>query len=316
MTALRWSEDALSILEHVVACRDAGMHCGLVVVTQTSGGALRAPGALAAVDETGSMVGYVSNGCVDGDIATQMLNAMDRGEPRIVRYGAGSPWQDIRLPCGGSMELVLVPDPDLFALSELSEGLRARRRQDLRLPRICDGIGKDIGARSFQLHPRPRLRLAGRGAPLIFTARAAIAADFAVSVASPDPQDLDTLSALALESATHLSVPTETPRFLDDAYTAVLLLFHDHEWEPALLIDALKGPAIFIGAMGSRKTHEARLNELRVRGVDEAQLSRITGPLGLVGSLRDANLIALSALAQIAETIRDSRKNPAQARAA
>lgn len=309
MAATRWSEDAGEILRHVLDQRRAGQACGLVAVTATSGGALRAPGALAAVASDGSMVGYVSNGCVDGDIAAQMLAAMDAKAPRVVRYGAGSPWQDIRLPCGGSVELALIPDPLTAPLADLAEDLTDRRRPEIDLCAVAGVRLAGITANRFTLRPRPALRLAGRGAALGAMARTGVAAGFAVSVASPDPGDLEDLEALGLTGAHHLALPGDLPPVADDADTAVVLLFHDHEWEPALLCQALDGPAPFIGAMGSRRTHAARLQTLRAAGVDEAALARITGPLGLVPSLHEANLIALSALAQVTEHLR----NPASA---
>lgn len=162
----------------------------------------------------------------------------------------------------------------------------------------------DATACRFTLRPRPALRLAGRGAALGAMARTGVAAGFAVSVASPDPADLAALRPLALTGSHHLELPGDLPPVTDDADTAVVLLFHDHEWEPALLRQALEGPAPFIGAMGSRRTHAARLQALRAAGVDETDLGRITGPLGLVPSLHEANLIAVSALAQVTEQLR------------
>lgn len=304
MPATRWSEDAAEILGHVMERHRAGQACGLVVVTETSGGALRAPGALAAIDADGAMAGYVSNGCVDGDIVAQMLSAMGARAPRVIRYGAGSPWQDIRLPCGGAVELALIPSPRLAPLAALARDLADRRRPVMDLTAIAGTALADASARRFALRPRPALRLAGRGAALGAMARTGAAAGFAVSVASPDPTDLAALESLPLTGAHHLELPGDLPPVTDDTDTAVVLLFHDHEWEPALLRQALEGPAPFIGAMGSRRTHAARLQALRASGVEEPALDRITGPLGLVPSLHEANLIAVSALAQVTAHLR------------
>lgn len=83
--------------------------------------------------------------------------------------------------------------------------------------------------------------------------------------------------------------------------SGVLLLFHDHDWEPVFLTAALATPAGFIGALGSQKTQAARLAHLAGTGVSNDNLKRVRGPIGLVPSLRDANLIAVSALAEIAQ---------------
>jgi xanthine dehydrogenase accessory factor len=292
----RWLDHPGDVLAHLLRQNAAGRRAALLVVTETVGGALRAPGALAAVEADGTMAGYVSNGCVDADIALQALAAMQEGRMRQLRYGAGSPWPDIRLPCGGSVELALVPDPDPALLSALASELDARRPGLLRL----DTAGLVArGGDAYLLRPRPRLRLAGRGAALAALARLGVAGGFEVRAASPDADDLAALQACGVARTDTLSVPAEVPPVEDDPWTAVALLFHDHDWEPALLRQALDGRAAFIGALGSRRTHAARLESLRRAGVPEAQLARIVGPLGLVGSLRDANMIAVSALAQM-----------------
>ena len=78
-------------------------------------------------------------------------------------------------------------------------------------------------------------------------------------------------------------------------------LLRDHDWEPAFLTAALATPAGFIGALGSQKTQTARIAHLAEKGSSEHDLKRVRGPIGLVPSLRDANLIAVSALAEVAQ---------------
>ncbi len=86
-----------------------------------------------------------------------------------------------------------------------------------------------------------------------------------------------------------------------DQTSGFLTLFHDHDWEPAFLVAALETTAGFVGALGSHKTHAARLAQLADLGVSDRNLQRIKGPIGLVPSLRSADLIAVSALAEIAQ---------------
>ena len=83
-----------------------------------------------------------------------------------------------------------------------------------------------------------------------------------------------------------------------------MFLFHDHAWEPSLLEQVITQPWFFIGAMGSRRTHANRLEQLRERGIAEEALARITAPLGLIPSARDPMTLALSALAQVADRYR------------
>ena len=79
----------------------------------------------------------------------------------------------------------------------------------------------------------------------------------------------------------------------------MLFLFHDHEWEPALIAQALDSPAFWIGAMGSRTTQAARRAALAAHCLDEAAIARVQGPVGLIPSARDPATLALSAFAEI-----------------
>ncbi len=83
-----------------------------------------------------------------------------------------------------------------------------------------------------------------------------------------------------------------------DRWTASIFLFHDHDWEDALMESALDLPHFYIGAMGGRKAHDRRCEALRARGVSEAKLATIHAPIGLFHSSRDPQTLALSTLAQ------------------
>jgi xanthine dehydrogenase accessory factor len=87
--------------------------------------------------------------------------------------------------------------------------------------------------------------------------------------------------------------------FKPDARSAVITLTHDPKLDDPALDTALKSPAFYIGALGSRKTHAARLGRLAALGHAQTALSRIHGPVGLdIGALSPAE-IALSIMAQI-----------------
>jgi xanthine dehydrogenase accessory factor len=89
-----------------------------------------------------------------------------------------------------------------------------------------------------------------------------------------------------------------------DRRTAVVTLTHDPKLDDAALAVALKRECFYIGSLGSKKTHQARLNRLGRMGFTEAELARIHGPVGLgIGALTPAE-IAVSILAQITEVRR------------
>jgi len=86
--------------------------------------------------------------------------------------------------------------------------------------------------------------------------------------------------------------------------SALVVLAHDPKIDDLALEAALASPAFYVGALGSKKTHAARLERLSARGFDPAALARIRGPVGLTIGARSPAEIALSILAQMTQTLR------------
>ena len=270
---------------------EAEQPCALICVTEIRGGAMRAKGALMAVRESGEVAGYVSNGCVDADTIFQAKAAMEDGGIRRLKYGEGSPFKDIQLPCGGSIDLLVIAEPDKGLLEGAVAKFATRQSAVLKF----EGFG-------WTYAPKLRLRIAGRGAAVRALTSQALQSGFEVHLQSPDPE---ISTGLELSRFDHLTNPTIAPDVNDDAWSAVVLMFHDHDWEVALLAQALSSEAFYIGAMGSERTHNLRCEALREAGVSEEVIGRVQGPIGLIPSMRDANLLALSTLAEIIKMAQD-----------
>ncbi|MEO1537078.1 MAG: XdhC family protein [Pseudomonadota bacterium] len=271
----------------------------LVTSLSIEGGAAREVGSLAIVEPDGTMTGYLSNGCIDRDIQQRALMAFQANRKEVVRYGEGSRFLDLKLPCGGALELLIDPAPDSDQLLKAKQDFDARGQATLH---FSDG-GADQKNYSFTYEPRVRLCLAGRGAIFRSMAYLGHATGYEVTLISPDTEDLAATQHLSTQAPIHL---TSFNQALDlsglDERSAFLTLFHDHDWEPHLLLKALETSAGFIGSLGSRRTHAMRCETLIGLGAAETDISRLRGPIGLVGSLRDASLIAVSALAEIVST--------------
>ena len=84
-----------------------------------------------------------------------------------------------------------------------------------------------------------------------------------------------------------------------DSATAVVTLSHDPKLDDPALIAALRSPAFYIGALGSRRTHARRLDRLRAEGLDDAVLQRIRAPVGLPIGAVSPGEIAVSIMAEI-----------------
>ena len=92
-----------------------------------------------------------------------------------------------------------------------------------------------------------------------------------------------------------------------DSRTAVVTLTHDPKLDDPALEVALKSRAFYVGSLGSKKTHAARLHRLTELGFGEDELSRINGPIGLPLGARSPAEIAVSILAQVTQALRQEK---------
>ncbi|MGW3268554.1 XdhC family protein [Streptomyces sp. NPDC001056] len=99
-------------------------------------------------------------------------------------------------------------------------------------------------------------------------------------------------------------------RTATDARTVLCVLTHDAKFDVPLLKVALGMPVAFVGAMGSRRTHEDRERRLRAEGVSERQLARLRSPIGLDLGARTPEETALSIAAEIVAARRGGTGTP------
>jgi xanthine dehydrogenase accessory factor len=79
----------------------------------------------------------------------------------------------------------------------------------------------------------------------------------------------------------------------------ICVLTHDPKFDVPLLEAALRTPAAYVGAMGSRRTHDDRLDRLRERGLTDDELARMSSPIGLDIGARTPEETAVSIAAEI-----------------
>lgn len=275
----------------------------LVTIAAVTGGSSRNPGAHLVVRADGRIAGSLSGGCIEAAVAAEALEVLREGVPRMSRYGAGSRFVDIRLPCGGSLDLLFTPLGDASLGAELVAALDARRPFSLALPLVGGrpwtsradhrfGVAQTDKILVVNHVPALRLALFGHGAALPVLRELARAAGIETISHSPDPELLGDGDVL-------LAAPGAADGAGCDRWTAAVLLFHDHDWEPPILARLLPGESFYIGAMGSRTAHAARSDALRALGVAQADIDRIVAPIGLIPSLRDPETLAVSILAEV-----------------
>lgn len=295
------------VLDFAVERMRAGERTAIVTLVEIEGSSPRPLGAQMAVAESGAWVGYLSGGCIERAIAEEALDAIAAGRSRRVRYGRGSRYIDISLPCGSAIELVFDVGVKLPRLEAIDTQLRRRRRAEMIVPmagRSIDGSSGPAQAMRRIYLPRRRLVVFGLGPVAVQLARAASATGFEVILHTPD----EATAAAAGTVRSGGEVMERALREVDDR-TAIVFAFHDHDKEERLLPAALATHAFYIGAMGSRVTHARRLEMLRAAGFDDGQLGRIHGPAGLIERARSAADLAVSIVAQVVAAARGAEED-------
>lgn len=283
------TDDSTAILRFAAQALRAGMAAALVTLVEIRGGSSRALGAQMAVRDDGAYCGFVSGGCVEAAAAFEALEAIACGEDRMVKYGEGSPYFDIVLPCGGGITLAIHPLREATPLLAVLNALSQRKAAGLRyhpssqtlqsvLPVQKTGWRDDVF--DVRYTPCTQVIIFGRSVEAEATATIARAAGYDVLVND--------------------GVNPQTDCAQIDADTAVIVLFHDLDRELPVLEAALSDAPFYIGALGSQRTHAARTLALRERGFSEQDIARIKAPIGIFPKARDAQSLALSILADIA----------------
>lgn len=287
-----------SLLDPWLAALDFGPGTVLAVLTATHGPAYRNRGAAMAFAADGRFAGALTSGCIEADLMLHARSVRETGQPICLRYGEGSAFIDLRLPCGGAIEVTLFLLRDRDTLTELAAARAARRQVALTLTH--DGrlhLGEGAG---FHLTFRAPLRFVVFGAG----PEAAVFADLVHSLdhdhvlLSHEDHSL-TLAERMGCNVRRLGPLPDMAELVPDERCAALLFYHDHDHEPAILRQLLASPAFYIGAQGSRSTHAGRLARLGTMGVPAADCTRVRGPIGLIPSARDPKQLAISVLAEV-----------------
>jgi xanthine dehydrogenase accessory factor len=294
-----------ALLDPWDAARTMGEGTVIALLVTTEGPAYRSIGTAIAIAADGHYAGAITSGCIEAELIRQAANVRAEGLPKRLRYGAGSPFFDLKLPCGGAIEVMLFPLHGLAALEDLAQ------RRAARLP-----VALSVSAQGhlsvipytptretetgFTRGFRPPLRFVTFGAgpePLVF-ASLVTSLGYDHTLLSHDEITLSSARATGGQ-AKKLALNLDTAACMVDAETAITLFYHDHDREPALLRYLLTTDACYIGAQGGHHAQQARYKQLLQMGVPEAQLARLRAPIGLIPSARDAHTLAVSVLAEI-----------------
>jgi len=283
------TDDPIELLKFAAeAFKDSQV--AIATLVEIRGGAARSLGSQVIVLSDGRFAGYVSGGCVEAAVAAEALLAMAERCDRTVRFGDGSPFLDIVLPCGGGITVAIHVMRRSEEVERTLESLRLRRAtalryspatQSLTLAEPMERAGW-VGDDFLTIYrPSTKIVISGQTIEVRSVARLAECSGFEVTVLAPE-------------------MGSRLIGDVVDPFSAIVLLHHDLEQEMLVLEAALQTSCFYLGALGSRRTHQQRLNRLLRLGLGETELARIKAPIGLFGPTRDSASLALSILADVA----------------
>lgn len=288
----------------------AGRSAWLVTVAQTWGSAPRPPGSLLCVGDDGQVVGSVSGGCVEDDLIERVRRGERSDTPQEVTYGVSSDEAArFGLPCGGTLRLIQEPLKDIAWIDELlartARHELVARQLDMASGRVTllptrrgDAFAYEAGIMRQIFGPRWRVLVIGAGQLSRVFAEMALALDFEVVVC--DPREEYHLSWDVPGTIFTREMPDDAALRLQlDAHSAVVAVTHDPKLDDMVLLEALKSPAFYVGALGSRGNTAKRKERLKLFDLTDSQLERLQGPIGLDIGARTPAEIAVSILAEI-----------------
>jgi len=321
--------DVLETLERWTA---AGVPVATATVVRTERSAPRDPGAVLAVPEGGEVVGSVTGGCVEPAVYQEAQAVLAGGPPRLLTYGiADDEAFDVGLPCGGTVHIFVDRlDPQLVV--PIADAVKEEK--PIALAVKVDG--PDIGIKTLVPgEGSPNGELAEKARALLAKGETGFVTvgegEVFVSSFAPRPRmyvfgAIDFASALASIGrflGFHVTVCDARAKFVTperfpdvdelvvdwpdrllsrspiDERSAVCVLTHDTKFDVPVLKVALASPAGYIGAMGSRRTKEARDQRLRDEGVKDEELARIHALIGLSIGSRSPEEVAVAIAAEI-----------------
>jgi len=296
------------VLAQAIDWLDQGHNVELVTVARTWGSSPRPPGSIAAIRDDGHIVGSVSGGCIEKQLAvriddTNRAQAFSHtiSDEEARRFG---------LPCGGQLELVFEHLSESQTLKDIQLAVSQRKRlaRTVSLDTKATVCLKEVDRSVEFLYdekcirkvfgPNWRMLLIGGGQLSRYVAQFALALDYEVIVCEPREEFA---SSFNLDNCRLVSsLPDEAVvEHASDHHSVVLALTHDSNLDDAALIEALPSNACYVGALGSKANNARRRKRLADIGVDNVE--RLHGPVGLAIGSRSSAEIAVSIVAELVQ---------------
>ncbi len=299
----------LDVLHHLHDWLAQGRRAWLVTVTRTFGASPRPPGSMLAMRDDGLIIGSVSGGCIEDDLVLRREEFCG-AVPVLARYGvSGEEARRFGLPCGGELEVTIEAGLDCTRINTLLAKITAGE-VFVRALDLQTGEWQFRAARQREetainpthflcVHgPRWRLLIIGASEIAVYLAEIAKTLDFNVSI--NEPRETYRHAWRVDQTRFVEGMPDEAVlAFRADARSVIVAVSHDPKLDDMALMEALKTPACYVGAVGSQKTSEARRQRLLELDVSAAEAARLHGPVGLQIGSRTPPEIAVAIAAEL-----------------
>jgi xanthine dehydrogenase accessory factor len=302
----------IDVIRTALEWQNKGHRVVMGTVVRTWGSAPRPPGSLMIIRDDGQVAGSVSGGCIEDDL----IRRVAAGElairmPETTAYGQTA--EEVRrfgLPCGGSVQVVLEPLSPQSQLRELmvliEQHQRVERRLDMatgmvKMHAATEGDKVQFDGQALTTVHGPRLRLVviGGGQLSRYLAAMAVMLDYQVTICEPRAEYHEGWEAMAGVTLS-AQMPDDLVLAMNlDHNSAVVAVTHDPKLDDLALMEALRTPAFYVGALGSRHNNNQRRKRLLEFDVSEAEAAQMRGPVGLnLGALTPPE-IAMSIVAEM-----------------
>ena len=298
----------------------AGRRVALATVIETWGSAPRQIGAQLLIDSDGNFEGSVSGGCVEGAVILEAQDAIADATPRLLEYGVSDNNAfSVGLACGGTIRILVQPVGPALSVETLRTIASARAARKpicyvVDLENFSDSIINNVSdsdatrieeSRFYHVH-LPSLKFIVVGAVHIAQPLLQYANALGYQTMLIDPREGFAAQQRFPETEVICDYPDAALAGMElDARTAVVTLAHDPKIDDPAIEAALKAPVLYLGCLGSSRTHAKRLERLGARGYSPAQLDRIHGPVGLRIGAKTPAEIAISILSEVIATVRN-----------
>ncbi|MBI3479856.1 MAG: XdhC family protein [Nitrosomonadales bacterium] len=301
----------ISVLEALHEWQAEKFPLWLVTVAETFGSSPRQPGAMLALRGDGMAVGSVSGGCIEDDLVLRAQRGelpIDRCE--VLTFGVTrQEAKRFKLPCGGVIRLVIEPIKNAGWVEQVMQLIRAHRlvmrtlhldslRVELADASRTDSFAFDDATLITVHGPRWRMLIIGAGQTSSYLAHMAQALDYQVFVCDPRKDMRETWGVP--DTILMSEMPDDAVQALQvDGSTVVIALTHDPKLDDMALLEALKSPAFYVGALGSLANNAKRRERLALFDLTPEEIVRLHGPVGLDIGSRTPPEIAVSILAHL-----------------